>query len=192
MSALDCEDRADAARWYLVNTQTGRERLAMDHLERQDYRAFTPWTRKTLRHARRITTVRAAFFPGYVFVALDMSRQRWRPIDGTVGVLRIVKAGVAPVAAPDGLVEAFIAAGDEEGYVSFGADLAVGDDVRITAGPFEERLAVIEALPGPDRVRVLLEFMNQGVRVELDARDVTTTGDAHRRRRDILVTGLRR
>jgi transcription elongation factor/antiterminator RfaH len=177
-------------RWYLVNTQTGRERLAMDHLERQDYRVFTPWTRKTVRHARKINTVRAAFFPGYVFVALDMSRQRWRPIDGTVGVLRIVKAGVAPVAAPDGLVETFIAAGDEEGYVSFGADLAVGDGVRIMAGPFADRLAVVEALPGPDRVRVLLEFMNQGVRVELDARDVTTSRDAHPHHRDTLVTSL--
>lgn len=177
-------------RWYLVNTQTGRERLAMDHLERQDYRVFTPWTRKTVRHARKINTVRAAFFPGYVFVALDMSRQRWRPIDGTVGVLRIVKAGIAPVAAPDGLVEAFIAAGDEAGFVSFAANLAVGDGVRIMAGPFADRLAVIEALPGPDRVRVLLEFMNQGVRVELDAGDVMATHDARLQRRDISVTSL--
>lgn len=178
------------ARWYLVNTQTGRERLAMDHLERQDYRVFTPWMRKTVRHARKISTVRAALFPGYIFAALDLTSQRWRPIDGTVGVLRLVKAGIKPVAAPDGLIEAFIAAGDEEGYVSFGADLAVGDDVRVGSGPFAERFAVIEALPGPDRVRVLLEFMNQGVRVELDARDVMATHDARLRRRDISVTSL--
>lgn len=71
-------------RWYLVNTQTGRERLAMDHLERQDYRVFTPWIRKTVRHARKINTVRAAFFPGYAFVNMDTHRQCWRPSDETV------------------------------------------------------------------------------------------------------------
>ncbi|MBP6689806.1 MAG: hypothetical protein KA153_07430, partial [Hyphomonadaceae bacterium] len=87
-------------RWFLVNTQSGREQLASLHLARQGYRPFVPSSWRSIRHARKIRTVRAAYFPGYLFVPLDLERDRWRPIDGTVGVLRIVKASGRPQPAP--------------------------------------------------------------------------------------------
>lgn len=160
-------------RWYLVNTQSGREELARQHLERQAYRTFVPWTWRSIRHARQIRTIRSAFFPGYLFVPLDLTRDRWRPIDGTIGVLRLVKAGSAPLAAPQGLVEALIDATGKDGALDrVGADLRAGQSVRVIRGPFADQLALVESLDGAGRVRVLLSIMNQSVPVSLMRQDL--------------------
>jgi transcriptional antiterminator RfaH len=165
-------DASSGTRWYLVNAQTGREALAVQHLTRQGYRPFLPTMRKTVRHARRIRDVSAAYFPGYLFVALDLATHRWRPIDSTVGVLRLVKAGERPLPAPPGLVEALIDATDDEGILTLSQALKPGDQVRIVQGPFADRLAVVDSLRGEDRVRVLLDLMRQFTPVDLGRGDL--------------------
>jgi len=160
-------------RWFLVNTQTGREQLAAQHLIRQEYRPFIPWTWRSIRHARQIRTTKSAFFPGYLFVPLDLERQRWRPIDGTIGVLRLVKAGAHPLAAPTGLVEDLIGATGGDGALDLvGSDLAIGQSVRVIRGPFADHLAVVERASAGERIRVLLAIMNQSVPVDLQRADL--------------------
>lgn len=155
------------ARWYLVHTQPRREFIAQDHLARQGYEVFLPSAWKTVRHARKLSTVKAAYFPGYLFVRFDTGTVRWRPIDGTRGVLRLVKAGNEPLAAPEGLVEALIDATDQDGIVRFEAQLKAGDGVRITSGPFADHFARVERLKGEERVQVLLALMHGTVRLDV-------------------------
>lgn len=160
-------------RWFLVNAQTGREALACAHLERQGYRPFLPSTWRSIRHARKIRTERCAFFPGYLFVPLDLDRDRWRPIDGTIGVLRLVKAEARPLPAPAGLVETLIAAMGGDGALDLvGAQLEPGQCVRIIRGPFADALATVDAMSANDRVRVLLSLMNQCVPVDFSRQDL--------------------
>jgi transcription antitermination factor NusG len=45
---------------------------------------------KTVRHARRLSTVEAPFFPRYLFTVLDLTRHLWRSVNGTFGVSRLV------------------------------------------------------------------------------------------------------
>jgi len=163
--------RMAGERWFLVNAQTGRERLAGAHLKRQGYRPFIPSIWRSIRHARKIRTVLSAYFPGYLFVPLDLSRERWRPIDGTVGVVRIVKSGARPQPAPAGLVETFLKMTKADGSLDFAsAALKCGQSVRLIRGPFAEQCAIVESLEslsGRDRVLVLLSMMNQTVRVDV-------------------------
>lgn len=159
-------------RWFLVNAQTGREELAAQHLLRQGYRPFVPTTWRSIRHARKIRTVKAAYFPGYLFVPLDLDRDRWRPIDGTVGVLRIVKADGKPLPAPVGLVEGLVALTGDDQALDLAGALEPGSDVRFVRGPFANQLAVVEGMKGPDRVRVLLHMMRQSVRIETARADL--------------------
>ena len=67
-------------RWYAVHTLPFGEVRAAGHLENQAFRTFLPKRRKTVRHARKLTTLEAPFFPRYLFVALDLTRQRWRSV----------------------------------------------------------------------------------------------------------------
>src|SRR4051812_35737513 len=73
-------------RWYAVYSQPHREVRAQQQLTAQGFMAFLPLYRKTVRHARKLTTVSAPFFPRYLFVALDLSQHQWRSVNGTFGV----------------------------------------------------------------------------------------------------------
>lgn len=178
MSARDqrADVLANGERWFLVNTQTGREILAAQHLTRQGFRAFLPTTWRTIRHARQIRNERAAFFPGYLFVAMDLERDRWRSIDGTVGVVRLVKANGRPSSAPSGLVETLIEATGDDGVLDLvGGALRAGDVVRIIRGPFADQLAVVQQMRAEDRVRILLSMMHQSVPVDVVRGDLAAT-----------------
>lgn len=149
--------------------------MAAQHLLRQGFRPFLPTTWRTIRHARQIRNERTAFFPGYLFVAMDLDRDRWRSIDGTIGVVRLVKADGRPNSAPSGLVEALIEATGEDGVLDLsGGALREGDAVRIIRGPFADQLAIVQQMRTEDRVRVLLSMMNQRVPVDVVRADLAT------------------
>jgi transcriptional antiterminator RfaH len=150
----------------LVRTLTGREATAQQQLERQNFVTFLPRQPKTIRHARRLTVTLSAYFPGYLFTRLDLSRDRWRSINGTIGVAYLVGHGDGPAPAPRGVVEALIEAADDKGVIS-GPELETGQTVRIVAGAFADELAVIERLEGSERVRVLLDIVSGKVPVEI-------------------------
>jgi transcriptional antiterminator RfaH len=160
-------DLTGRERWYLVQSLVGREAGAEFQLAAQQYRVFLPSVTKTTRHARQFRVVRAPMFAGYLFVILDLSRDRWRPINGTFGVSRIVTWDDQPSPVPVGLVEAMLDRTDPSGETHFTHTYRPGDSVRIMEGPFSRLLGTLDRL-GPDgRVRVLLEVMGGVVPVHL-------------------------
>ena len=50
-------------RWYAVHTLPFAEARAEGQLNRKGFRTFQPKRHKTVRHARRLSTVEAPFFP---------------------------------------------------------------------------------------------------------------------------------
>src|ERR1044071_3749272 len=80
-------------RWYAVYSQPHRETRAQQQLTAQGFTVFLPLYRKTVRHARKLTTVSAPFFPRYLFVALDLSLDQWRSVNGTFGVTSLITDG---------------------------------------------------------------------------------------------------
>jgi transcription elongation factor/antiterminator RfaH len=156
-------------RWYVASAKVGRELQARGNLARQGYDVFLPVQRKTVRHARRQTDKLVAYFPGYMFIRLDLDRERWRPIENTVGVLRMIRSQAVPSAAPLGLVEQLLSRADSQGVVApDGSGLRPGQAVRIAHGPFSEQIAVVDRMSGEHRVRVLLSLMGQELPVEID------------------------
>src|SRR4029453_17118351 len=92
-------------RWYVAMTLPQRENVAAAQLQRQGFSTFLPLHRKTRRHARKVDTILVPLFPRYIFVAMNVKRDRWRSINGTLGVQRIVSNGFMPVPVPPGIVE---------------------------------------------------------------------------------------
>ena len=162
-------------RWYVVRTQLHREAKAAQQLENQDYRVFLPRFLKSRRHARKFETVMAPLFPRYLFVILDLTRDRWRSVNGTFGVDRLLMRGGEPEPVPCGLVEQLIENADAKGVVLPGSGLKVGDSIRVSAGPFAELLGTLERLDDNNRVRVLLEIMGSKIPVLLPEAAVTPT-----------------
>jgi transcription elongation factor/antiterminator RfaH len=162
----------DGERWYAVHTLPLREAYAQGHLRNQAFRTFLPKRRKTVRHARKLRAVEAAFFPRYLFVVLDLTRHQWRSVNGTFGVSRLVMRGDEPHPVPCGLVEALIAMADADGILQFGQQLKIGSPVRLLAGPFAEQLAVLDHLDDSGRVRVLLDILGRQVPITTDSNNL--------------------
>jgi transcription elongation factor/antiterminator RfaH len=164
---------SEGVRWFAVNAQAQRELRAMRQLENQGYHVYLPQRLKTVRRSRKLVTVVAPFFPRYLFITLDLSRDQWRAINSTFGVSALVMAGERPQPVPPGVVEAMVAATDDNGLLSFERSLKVGATVRLLAGPFAEQLGVLERLDDGGRVRVLLDIMGGAVPVQV-ARELVT------------------
>jgi transcription elongation factor/antiterminator RfaH len=154
-------------RWFLAHTLPKSEWKAELHLGAQGFRSFQPQIRKTVRHARRLKTVLAPLFPRYLFVILDLERDRWLSVRSTVGVSRLftTKDG-RPVPVPVGIVESLIAR-SEDSLTRLDSGLVKGQQVRILCGPFADFIGTLERLDEAGRVQVLLEMMGTSVPVRL-------------------------
>lgn len=164
--------------WYVAYTKPHREAGAQQQLEAQGFKTFLPRYRKTVRHARRLITVKAAFFPRYLFVALDIRRQPWRSVNGTFGVVSLVMDDVFPRPVHRGVVEALYQACDDESLLHMGRSLELGDRVRVLSGPFADLVGELIRIDGSRRVQVLLRLLGGVVRASIDRRDLTSAHSA--------------
>jgi transcription antitermination factor NusG len=162
----------EGERWYAVHTLPFGELRAQEQLENQGFRTFLPKRHKTVRHARKLRHVDAAFFPRYLFVGLDLDRDRWRSVNGTYGVSSLVMRAGRPHPVPRGIVEALIASADAHGILLFGDQLKVGGTIRLLAGAFAEQLATLESLDDSGRIRVLLDILGRKVSISTDRHHV--------------------
>jgi transcription elongation factor/antiterminator RfaH len=157
-------------RWYAVQTHPRREATAQLQLQAQGFRTFLPRYVKTVRHARKLTTVSAPFFPRYLFIVLDLHRDRWRSINGTFGVTSLLKANDHPVAVPAEVVEALAAQCSAIGNVRLAETLEVGQSTKILNGPFADLIGQLVRFDGGGRVQVLLQLLGGNIRVDIDRR----------------------
>jgi transcriptional antiterminator RfaH len=115
-----------------------------------------------------LRNVSAPLFPGYIFVILNLSRDRWRSVNYATGVASLIMGVEQPMPVPPDVVEALIARRESSGTIRLDHDLEVGERVRILSGPFAETLCRIEHLDDRGRVRVLLEIMGGQVVAQVD------------------------
>ncbi len=104
-------------RWFAARTLPYRENSAQFNLHRMGFRSFFPTVRRTVRHARKLRNVLAPLFPGYAFVILDLSRDRWRSVNGSIGVASLIMGAERPIPVPCGIVEALVIATEASGLV---------------------------------------------------------------------------
>jgi transcription antitermination factor NusG len=155
-------------RWFAARTHPHGENSAHFNLYCLGFRSFVPRFWRTIRHANKLQNVFAPLFPGYIFVILDLSRDRWRSVNNTTGVASLIMGVEQPMPVPSGVVETLIAQRESSGTIRLDRDLEVGQRVRILSGPFAETLCRIEHLDDRGRVRVLLEIMGGQVVAQVD------------------------
>ncbi|MCX5576716.1 transcription antiterminator NusG [Kaistia terrae] len=162
-------------RWYVAASQPGREDVALLNLGRQGFVSWLPRQRRMVRHARKAFEKSVAFFPGYIFVSLDLAADRWHPINSTIGVRSLIMQGGRPMACPSGLIEGMQILADSSGVMNEQQMLAEGSQVRVLVGPFAEMIGTLTRAEGAGRVRVLLDLMQTQVAIQMDARDLTAS-----------------
>ncbi len=167
--------------WFALHTRPYSERKVASRLERHDIETFVPETPSTTQQPGQASL---PYFPGYLFVCLDMgiaNPNHWR---FTPGVRYIISYGDEPIPIADELIRAIRKhlRTVEERKQEAGAAYRPGDRVRITSGPLKDMIAIFEAPTGPsDRVSVLLEVINryQRLRVSQSALEKVDTDREH-------------
>src|ERR1700722_15193313 len=127
---VDLQSLTADERWFLVHTLPKSEWKAEFHLEAQGFRTFYPQVEKTIRHARQLRTVQAPLFARYLFVILDLARDRWLSVRSPIGVSRPFPQDGRPVPVPASIVESLIRHSNG-GLTRLDADLVTGKNVRI-------------------------------------------------------------
>lgn len=154
-------------RWYVVQTQPNAENKACAHLTRQGFETYLPRFGKRRRHARRIENVLAPLFPRYLFINVDFATQRWRAIQSTVGVSRLVCNGDEPACLPRHVIPALKLREGAGGVIDLDMRprFAPGEQVRIVDGAFANCLGLFDGMADRDRVAILLDLLGRKVRV---------------------------
>ena len=161
--------------WYVVQTQPHAEAKAAAHLIRQGFETYMPRILKRRRHARRVEMVASPLFPRYMFVIVDLAAQRWRAIQSTIGVTRLVCSGDHPAAIGTTVIDELRSREDERGFVRLDQRprFAPGDSVRVLDGVFSTCLGLFEGMTDGERVTILLDLLGRKVRVVLNGDLVT-------------------
>jgi transcriptional antiterminator RfaH len=157
--------------WFVLQTQSNRETKAAHHLERQGFQVYLPRYLKRRSHARKIEIIPVPLFPSYMFVAVNMGTQRWRPIHSTVGVSRLLCNGDAPAQVAESVIEALKRRHDDRGFIKLDPKppFEPGAVVRVVEGVFSANLGLFEGMTDNQRVAILLDLLGRKVRVVLDA-----------------------
>jgi transcription antitermination factor NusG len=157
--------------WYVLRSKPRKEGALCRYARSQGHEIFYP-TIPVKPVNPRAAKIRS-YFPGYMFLKTDMeavgvSTFHWMPF--SQGLVRV---GMEPARVPENIIQALrrkVQQIREVGGLQFDG-LEKGDRIMIRDGTFEGYQALFDIrLPGTERVRVLLEMLNDRlVPVEMDS-----------------------
>ena len=173
-------------RWYLVIAKRGRERLAKENLQRQDFEVYLPMYApepKPGAKARGLAQPQPRpFLPGYLFVAMDLNSDRWRSVFSTYGVHDVYCIGGGldrrPQALPNRWIEQ-LQSRERNGLVVMPGredrvrQLEAGDAITVPLRGCELDAVFLEEVDGR-RALILVSLLgSDSRRVEVDLKAIT-------------------
>jgi len=170
---------SDNAKWYVVHTYSGHENKVKANIEKivenrgmQDiiHEVAVPTEEivETKNGKKKIKSRKV--FPGYALVKMIMTDESWYVVRNTRGVTGFVGPGSKPIPLTEDEVRNM---GIETRRIEI--DLHEGQSVRVTAGPFEDLVGIIEAINHDKQsVRVKISMFGRETPVELEYSQVET------------------
>ncbi len=162
------------AHWYTLHSKPNQELLLWNQLQLREVECYFPrLARKPVNpRARRWTP----YFPGYLFIHVDLEIFPFGAVAWLPGMQRIVAFGGQPAWLPEEVLDALrhqVEAANAHARNPL-AGLQPGDLVRITSGPFAGYEALFDTcINGEERVRVLLKLLaREHVSLEVPAAEV--------------------
>jgi len=166
-------------RWYIAQTSSGFENSVKVNLERRItsmgmedfiFQVFIPEVKEieTKPDGKKVEKMKK-MFPGYVFVEMIVTDESWfivRNTPGCTGFLGSSGGGTKPVPLTTEEIEPILKkCGMVEEIV---LEAEIGDNVRITDGPFMGQIGVIKTINQEDqKIEVLVDMFGRSTPLEL-------------------------
>ncbi|MDR1538967.1 MAG: transcription termination/antitermination protein NusG [Clostridiales bacterium] len=167
--------------WYVVHTYSGYENKVKSNIEKivenrglHDYifQVVVPVQEAVEIKNGKKKTVQHKVFPGYVLLNMILNDNTWYIVRNTRGVTSFVGPGSSPVC----LTEQEVASMGIEAHRDK-LDIAAGDTVKISSGPFDNFVGKIkEIYPSKGKsgtVVVLVSLFGKETPMELEISQVT-------------------
>ncbi len=163
--------------WYAIHTYSGYENAVVRNLkqrieslgmEDKIFEVVVPKEKKIKMKGGKRTEVEEEIYPGYVLVNMIYDPDSWYVVRNTPRVTGFVGAGVVPVPLNQSEIDALFGRMGSK-MLKHAIDLAVGESVIITDGPFKElegRVGEVDTDRG--RVKVMVPMFGRETPVELD------------------------
>ena len=167
----------EEGQWFVVHTYSGHEAKVKKNLEsrietmdmsEKIFEVIVPTEEEIeIKNGQR-RTVNKKVYPGYVLVKMKMDDDSWYVVRNTPGVTSFVGMGTKPTPLGDNEVSAIKTQMTAEAP-RVKLSLAVGDNVRIVDGPFQDFEGRIDEVnQDRGRVKVLVSMFGRETAVELD------------------------
>jgi transcription termination/antitermination protein NusG len=167
-------------KWYVVHTYSGYEQKAKAALEER-VRALKMEGKigEVLVPVERVQELGKGgqrkissrkFFPGYIFVNMELTDETWHVIKDTPKITGFVGHSTEPPEVPESEVRE-ITQQMEEGALRPKPKVLfeVGEAVKVVDGPFQDFNGTVEEVrPEKGKVRVLISIFGRATPVELD------------------------
>jgi transcription antitermination factor NusG len=157
--------------WFALQVRARQEAGVGEQLKGQGYERFLPFYKVRKRWSDRIKEMEAPLFPGYLFCRFNPHDRL--PILKTPGVIQIVGFNNTPAAVDDDeilSIQRLVASGVQHQPCPF---LAVGDRVRISAGPLLGLEGLLTDIKGSHRLVLSVSLLQRSVAVEIDSAFIT-------------------
>ncbi len=161
------EQKENRPEWYVVYTKPGAENIAKDQLEKKNVQVFLPKVSERDYFAEREEVKTKPLFPNYLFAKLAFPNDYYKVI-WAKGVKKIIGNGEAPVPLDESVVDFFVKQSNDNGVIQLSTRLRIRDQVMVKNGPFEGLVGIVDgSLDRNGRIRVLMDFLKEGVRIEI-------------------------
>lgn len=155
--------------WYVLHSKPNKEDFLYAQLNHRQIEAYYPRLRVNPVNPRSRTV--KPFFPGYLFVHVDLKTTPLSNLSYVPGANRVVSFDHEPAIVPDDVVRTIQQNVEHinENPLLQQDQFTHGDPVIIQGGPFEGYQAIFDVrLEGSERVRLLIQLIRgQQVRVQV-------------------------
>ncbi|HIE13603.1 MAG TPA: transcription termination/antitermination protein NusG [Desulfotomaculum sp.] len=163
--------------WYVVHTYSGYEnkvkanlekRIASMHMEGRINQIVVPEEDEVeIKDGKKRITKRR-IFPGYILVEMEMTDESWYVVRNTPGVTGFVGSGNKPVPLTEAEAELILKQAQGE-IPRVRIDLTPGEKIRVTSGPFQNFIGVIEEINTEKaKLKVMISMFGRETPIELD------------------------
>lgn len=171
--------------WYIIQAYSGYEnkvklsleqRIQQVGMEKHFGEILIPKENVTQNRSGKKRVVSRSFYPGYIFVQMDLTDETWHLVKGTPKVSGFI-GGRHPSPVPQREINV-ITAQVEHGKVPINPKVTFesGDHVRVIEGAFANYTGTVEEVnPEKQKVRVLISVFGRATPVELDYAKVEKT-----------------
>ncbi len=163
--------------WYVIHTYSGyedqvaetlKERIESLGMQDKIFNVIVPKEKQIEIRAGKRKVVEKRIFPGYVLVDMTVTEDTWYIVRNTPNVTGFIGFGTYPTAvSPEEIRTIQKKMGIEE--PKYKIDLTIGENVKITDGPFSGLEGTIDEIDqGRGKIKVLVSMFGRETPVNLD------------------------